>query len=95
MRIRWQDDAIADLRELHAYIARDNPQAAVRIAKRIKEAAAALREQPAMGRPGRVPDTRELVITGTRYIVAYRVIGDALIILRVLHGARRWPGQFE
>jgi hypothetical protein len=48
-----------------------------------------------MGRVGRVPETRELVITGTPSIAAYRVAEDTMVILRVLHGARRWPEQFD
>ena len=47
-----------------------------------------------MGRPGRVPGTRELVIPGTPYIVPYRVQGEAIQILRVYHSARRWPESF-
>jgi plasmid stabilization system protein ParE len=31
------------------------------------------------------------VITRTPYIVAYRVLDDAVRILRVLHGAQLWP----
>jgi toxin ParE1/3/4 len=49
---------------------------------------------PHMGRPGRVPGTRELVIRRTRYIVPYRVHGETLQILRVYHSARRWPDSF-
>lgn len=45
-----------------------------------------------MGRPGRVPGTRELVIANTPFLVPYRVKGDTVIVLRVFHGARRWPG---
>ncbi len=41
---------------------------------------------PESGRPGRVSGTRELVIAGTPYIAAYRVVGETIRILRVLHG---------
>ncbi len=47
-----------------------------------------------MGRAGRVPGTRELVISGTPYIVPYRVRGGAVEVLRVFHAARRWPTEF-
>jgi toxin ParE1/3/4 len=46
---------------------------------------------PRSGRPGRVEGTRELVIIRTPYIVAYRIIGDTVRILRVLHSSRQWP----
>lgn len=95
MRVSWHRQARQDLRHIRAQIAAEYPQAAQRIAQRILQAVALLAEQPGMGRIGRVPETREFVITGTPYITAYRVVDDTLIILRVLHGARRWPDQFE
>lgn len=48
-----------------------------------------------MGRPGRVPDTRELVIAGTPYVMAYRIEGAQVHIVAVIHGARRWPEHFD
>ena len=53
-----------------------------------------LPDNPHMGRAGRVPGTRELVIPQTPYIVPYRVQGEVIQILRVYHGARRWPDSF-
>jgi toxin ParE1/3/4 len=55
----------------------------------------ALAEHPAMGRSGRVPGTRELIITGTPYLIPYRVKGKVVEILRVFHGSRRWPSGFD
>ena len=70
----------------------DNPAAARRVALRIVETVEQqLPDNPHLGRPGRVPGTRELVIPRTPYIVPYRVHRNALEILRVYHGARRWP----
>ncbi|MBB4166438.1 plasmid stabilization system protein ParE [Rhizobium sp. BK538] len=37
--------------------------------------------------------TRELVVTGTSYIAAYQIVGETIRILRVLHGAQRWPDE--
>lgn len=91
MQVRWHRRARQDLRALRAYIAEENPSAARQVAQRIQQAVALLADQPGIGRPGRVPDTRELVITGTPYIAAYRVVGNTIVILRVLHGAQQWP----
>lgn len=91
MRIRWTRRADCDLDSVADYIADDNPQAAARVVLRIVEAVGYLSEHPHIGRPGRVPDTRELVVTGTPYVVPYRVRGGVLEILRVLHGSMRWP----
>lgn len=94
MSIRWSATAVEDLRSIRAYIARDNPSAAAHIALRIREAVNNLDRFPQMGRPGRVPGTRELVIAGTNYIVAYAVELDQIQILAVLHGRQRWPDVF-
>jgi toxin ParE1/3/4 len=48
-----------------------------------------------MGRPGRVPGTRELVVSDTPFILPYRVRDSAVEILAVFHGARQWPEQFH
>lgn len=94
MRIRWLRAALANLDAEAEYIARDNPSAAQKTVTKVIQAVNELKRFPAIGRPGRVPGTRELVISGTPYIVPYRVRGDAVEILRVFHGARRWPTQF-
>jgi toxin ParE1/3/4 len=92
MIIRWSEDALEDLRSLRAYISADNPLAAQTLAMQIVHAVETnLPDNPHMGRPGRVNGTRELVITNTAYIVPYRVQSGAIQVLRVYHGARRWP----
>lgn len=94
MRVRWLRKALANLDEEAEYIAKDNPAAAGRLVLRILAEAELLRDNPPMGRAGRVPGTRELVVAGTPYIVPYRVRDELVEILRVLHGARKWPGKF-
>lgn len=91
MRIRWQDDAINDLIRVRHYIAMDNTSAAAKVANRIRKAVRELAAQPGMGRPGRVPGTRERVLVDVPYIVAYRVEDNSIVILRVLHTSRKWP----
>jgi len=94
MRVTWHRRARQDLRHIREQIAAENPQAAQRVAQRILRAIDLLAEQPEMGRVGRVPGTREFVIPDTPYIAAYQIVEDTLVILRVLHGAQRWPEQF-
>jgi toxin ParE1/3/4 len=91
MRIRWLRTALRNLNELAQYIAKDNPRAAVQMVRRIKTAAQQLQKYPALGRLGRVTDTRELIIPGTTYLIPYRIKGDELHILRVFHGSQDWP----
>ena len=91
MRIAWTVQAVRDLRSVRTFIARENPRAAKAIADRIIGAVEQLGAHPASGRPGRLPNTRELVIPGTPFIVPYRVSENGVEILGVIHGARRWP----
>jgi toxin ParE1/3/4 len=91
----WSPEAIDDLAALRAYIEQETSAAAQRIARHIlQNVDTLLVSNPSIGRPGRVPGTRELVIPRTPFIVPYRVIGTTIQILRVFHGARRWPESF-
>ena len=94
MNIEWSDEALADLSSLHAFIAKDNPAAAQKVAMTIVESVETnLPDNPHIGRPGRVNGTRELVIKHAPYIVPYRIKSDTIQVLRVYHGARRWPDR--
>ena len=94
MKTRWLDLAVDDLADIADYIARDNPDAAKLMVSRLWSAVKSLDKQPEMGRPGRVYGTRELIVSGTPFIVPYRIIKSEIHILRVLHGARNWPDEF-
>ena len=74
-------------------IAQDNPTAARQTVDRIRDAVTHLTTHPAMGRVGRITATRELVIAGTPYIVAYRVRKGSVRILAVMHSSQRWPSK--
>ena len=94
MKVKWVRLALNDLNEAAEFIARDNRKAAYRVVKRIWDAVQVLADQPHAGRAGRVHGTRELVVTGTPFIIPYRVVENAVQILRVLHGKRKWPQNF-
>lgn len=91
MRIKWLRAALRDLDALAAYIADDNPVAARRFVSRLVVRIEQLSTHPALGRPGRVVGTRELVFPP--YIVPYRVRGNIVEILRVFHDAQRFPDK--
>jgi toxin ParE1/3/4 len=95
MKLRWTAPALRDLEALGDYIARDHPAAAAKTITQILEQVDMLAAHPHAGRAGRVSGTRELVISGTPFIVPYRVRGDDVELLAVLHGARQWPGNFN
>jgi toxin ParE1/3/4 len=93
VRVKWLRAALADLSAEFEHIAKDNPSAASRTVLRIRRTVELLETHTAIGRPGRVPGTRELVIPGTPYIVPYRVRTGEIQVLRVFHAARRWPTE--
>ena len=94
MRLDWTRDADSDLESIEEYIGRDKAESAFRTLAEIVRQVEMLEEHPGMGRPGRVEGTRELVITGLPYVVAYLHRGDTVTVLRVVHGAMKWPKRF-
>jgi addiction module RelE/StbE family toxin len=82
-----------DREAIFDYIEADSPRAAVMVDDRIEAQVELLTRTPEMGRPGRIPGTRELVISRTPYIAAYRIDGGTVRILRVLHGAQQWSDE--
>jgi toxin ParE1/3/4 len=90
----WTRRATEEWRNLQAGIARDSPAAAQKVGQRILDAAEKLRRFPHMGRPGRAEDTRELVVSGTPHIFAYRIRATRIVVRAILHGAQQWPPRF-
>jgi toxin ParE1/3/4 len=95
VKIVWTEPARKDLRDIFTYISEENPNAARTLLSEIKERAILLQDNPLIGRMGRIDGTRELVMTGTRYILPYRIKEHQIQILAVLHGARQWPDDFQ
>lgn len=94
MKIVVSPEAKQDLAEILVYLLENDHTSAQVVLDRIGENLHRLAEMPHLGRPGRVPGTRELVITKTPFVVPYQVVGTTLEILRVYHGTRRWPDAF-
>ena len=91
MKVIWTRLAIADLDCAYDYIAEENPSAAAGLIERIENSAAMLARHPQLGRNGRVEGTRELVVAGAPFVIAYREKAGRLEVLAVIHGGRRWP----
>lgn len=92
--IAWTEPALQNLDDIGDYIALDNPRAAENVVRRIVETVAALAYHPRMGRAGLVAPTRELIVSGTPYIVVYR-LRERIEIIAIFHGARKWPSSFD
>ncbi len=94
MQVKWTRTALSNLNDLAEYVAKEDPQVASDMVSKIVLAVDKLLDYPGMGRPGRVPGTRELLVPGVPYIIPYRVKDDFVEILRVFHAKRRWPKGF-
>ena len=91
MELEWTPSALGDLDAAAVFIAQDNPASAGAMAGRVQESVEYLATYPNLGRAGRVRGTRELVVSGTPFVVVYRVRLDIVQVLRILHHARKWP----
>ena len=96
MEIKWLHNALHDLDAEATYIAKGDPAAARPTVQRIHQAVSQLSENPALGRPGRIHGTRELVVRKTRYIIPYRVRPrlNRIEILRIFHTSRKLPRRW-
>ncbi len=91
MRIEWLPVAARNREQQLDYLAERNPGAAIKMGDAIEFAVGQLADHPQLGRPGRVGGTRELVVSGSPYVIAYRIEPTAVVILRLLHGSQKWP----
>lgn len=94
MKVVWLRRANRRLEGIADRIALDNPAAAHAMTLRLRRAGESLADMPHIGRKGRVAGTRELVVVGTPYLIAYRVLDAEIQILHVLHGRQQWPDAF-
>ena len=96
MQVKWLAEALRNIDDEAEHISLDRPAAARAVVRCIYDATNLLRDNPALGRPGRINGTRELVVPGTRYIIPYRVRPrlNRIEILRVFHTSRRPPRRW-
>ena len=91
MGVRWTTDAADDLERICDYIAESRPESARRVAQSVVDRIGTLETFPHLGRPGRVQGTREIAFPPLPFVAIYEVDDDQIIVLRILHGAQRWP----
>jgi plasmid stabilization system protein ParE len=89
VKLLFKRRALRHLKQIHAYIAKDNPVAAARVVGRILKVTSRLSLMPMSGRPGVVKGAREVVIPDVSYIAVYRIRAGNVEILAVLHSARQ------
>ncbi|TDK36738.1 type II toxin-antitoxin system RelE/ParE family toxin [Rhizobium deserti] len=91
--IRYTKRALGRLRHVGDWIGQDNPAAAERVVARIARSIDLLRDHPHKGRPGRLADTREFVLTDIPYIIVYRLMPNHIQIITIMHTSQRWPDR--
>ncbi len=90
MKVVWTPEAQQDRADIWDYIATESPLAAARMDELFGLAAARLARHPLLGKPGRVPGTRELIPHESDRLV-YEIEGEAVWVLALVHTARQWP----
>lgn len=94
MKIRLTKAAIRDLREVQAYIAADDPRAALRVTSKLEKAIALIGDQPQIGRPISAQSKREWSVPGLPYVIPYRVSDGVIEIIRIYHTSRKRPSEW-
>lgn len=89
MQVRWTAAAFSDLENIANYLFEETPENAARLVREIYNAPSSLSNFPNRGRVGRKEGTRELVLSSLPYIL----IGETLFVVRILHGAQKWPAD--
>ncbi len=93
MKVRLTALAEKDI-EAHVQRVQDYDEAAARrVRSAIARAAAGLAVFPLLGRAGRVPNTRERPLSRYPYMLVYRIYGEQIFVLRVIHQHQQWPPE--
>lgn len=83
MRTVWSRRALQHLAEIRSYIAENHPRTERQVAARILASVDRLAGYPHRGPSGRAVGTRELVVSGTPYVIPYRVMEGRLQLIAV------------
>lgn len=90
MIVRRSTRAAKDLDRIARFIERDDPDAALRVTRKVFDDCVAIGNFPECGRPGHRKNTRELIISVLPYTVIYKVEAEVIVILHIFHGAQDW-----
>jgi toxin ParE1/3/4 len=91
MQLRWTEEAADDLERIADYLLSHAPGRAPELIRAVFDAPSTLLTFPNRGHPGKREGTREIVLTPLPYIVVYKVLGDVIFVVRILHSAQQWP----
>jgi toxin ParE1/3/4 len=93
--VQRTSQANLDLTEIALRIAEENPTASDRWLESMDDKCRLLARTPELGRKQSdlAPDLRSLPVGN--YVIFYRPVPDGIYVIRVLHGSRDIPAQFE
>lgn len=87
-QVNWTNAAERWLQEIYEYIQQDNPDAALRTVRGIRERVRVLADYPEIGAPYADRARRPIrILLYGHYRIAYRVKQDGVDILGVFHGS--------
>lgn len=91
MRLNYAESAKADIRQIVRFGIEHHMPDPVAFARALRTRFEHFARIKHPGRCGRLAGTREWVVIGTPYIAVFRWRDGEIDVLRVLHGAQRWP----
>lgn len=90
--VKWLEKSLKEFDGILEYVkTHQGEETARRLAVTLSDSVDSIVKNPSTGRPGRISGTRELVISGTKYLIPFRVKGDCVHILRIFHTSRKPP----
>jgi toxin ParE1/3/4 len=92
VKLVWSHRAQNGLLDLQEF-ARQKPSLGNRVADSLDSVSQQISSFPQSGRPGRIEGTREVVLTGTPFLLTYEVEPECMAILAIIHGAHHWPAE--
>jgi toxin ParE1/3/4 len=94
LKLRWTPRAVADLEQIADYLLAVHPQSWDRLLTRVEETVDYLLHFPHMGKAGLVEGTREFVLSGTPYILVFRIKHDVVQMVSVRDGRMQLPPSY-
>ena len=90
MKVVWLESALEDQDAILEYVTEHDEAAAARLQREFDACANRLLNYPLMYPAGRAAGTRE-ALAHPNYILIYRVEGEAVEIVRLVHSRQQYP----
>ena len=88
MKLEYSSRALAQLASVHEYLSARSPGSARKVTASIRSTIKRLLELPLLGKITDEADIHVLIEPEYRYRVFYRISGEKVSVIRILHGSR-------